>query len=247
MRWTRQRRRARRSQGESLVSDRPARRRTALKRTAKACGSGTRCWCQVGGGFCGPNRAQQTFNPPMTVTTRIRRRGERAISRKTIAQGMPDASAEPVCSCALSFVHFCTRDRGCSAHPAFPCSLSGAVRATPRTHRAARRRTRIRCLKFESEIDASAPCDWRTDQQRHCERSEAIHLSAQRKNGLLPPSLVELRRTSRRGVYHRAGQRPDPLAPRNDAEGNYSFSRPAGAGWPWPCCCLSCSLARWRP
>ena len=46
-------------------------------------------------------------------------RGEHVISRKTIAQGRPDASAEPVCSCAL-FYFSCTRDRGCSAHPAFP-------------------------------------------------------------------------------------------------------------------------------
>src|SRR5258708_5683821 len=30
------------------------RRTTAPKRTAKACGSGTRCWCQVGGGFASP-------------------------------------------------------------------------------------------------------------------------------------------------------------------------------------------------
>ncbi len=29
----------------------------AGSRTAKPCGSGTRCWCQVGGGFCQPNRA----------------------------------------------------------------------------------------------------------------------------------------------------------------------------------------------
>ena len=29
-------------------------RRTMLKRTAKACGSGTRCWCQVGGVFSNP-------------------------------------------------------------------------------------------------------------------------------------------------------------------------------------------------
>jgi hypothetical protein len=31
-------------------------------------------------------------------------------------------SAEPVCSCAHLFVHQCTRDRGCSAHPVFPAS-----------------------------------------------------------------------------------------------------------------------------
>jgi hypothetical protein len=37
------------------------------------------------------------------------------------------ASAEPVCSCAFSSA-FCTRDRGCSAHPVFPApsSLLGA-------------------------------------------------------------------------------------------------------------------------
>src|SRR6185312_7817929 len=39
-------------------------------------------------------------NPPTTVTRRIRRRGERDISRKAATQGMPGASAEPVCSCA---------------------------------------------------------------------------------------------------------------------------------------------------
>jgi hypothetical protein len=31
-----------------------ARRRTTLKRTAKPCGPGTRCWCQVGGGVVNP-------------------------------------------------------------------------------------------------------------------------------------------------------------------------------------------------
>jgi hypothetical protein len=33
------------------------------------------------------------------------------------------ASAEPVCSCAFLFAHFCTCDRGCSAHLVFPASL----------------------------------------------------------------------------------------------------------------------------
>src|ERR1700704_773967 len=49
---------------------------------------------------------------------------------------------------------------------------------------------------------------------RHCERSEAIHLAAQRKNGLL--------RCARndggllcRGVYRRGRRRRDPLAPSN--------------------------------
>jgi hypothetical protein len=44
--------------------------------------------------------------------------------------------------------------------------------------------------------------------------AEAIQLSALRRHGLLPPSLFELRRTSR-GACHRAALRADPLA-RND-------------------------------
>jgi hypothetical protein len=52
MRWTRQRRRVTVLQGGFSVSEQPARRRTALMRTAKPCGSGTRCWCQAVGGGC---------------------------------------------------------------------------------------------------------------------------------------------------------------------------------------------------
>jgi hypothetical protein len=66
----------------------------------------------------------QNPNPPMTVTRRIRRRGEHGISRKTIVQGMPgcsDCTCMLVCAC---YVHFCTRDRGCSKHPAFPAPSS---------------------------------------------------------------------------------------------------------------------------
>jgi hypothetical protein len=39
-------------------------------------------------------------------------RGEREVSRKTIAQGRPDASAEPVCSCACSCAHFAHETAG---------------------------------------------------------------------------------------------------------------------------------------
>src|SRR5205807_3854840 len=48
------------------------------------------------------------------------RRGERAISRKTIAQGRPDALRWTcMLVCALLCAN-CTRDRGRSAHPVFP-------------------------------------------------------------------------------------------------------------------------------
>ena len=44
--------------------------------------------------------------------------GERAISVKTIAQGMPDDLAEPVVTAACFL--FCRRAMGCGQHPAFP-------------------------------------------------------------------------------------------------------------------------------
>jgi len=66
-----------------------------------------------------PTGSEQSFNPPATEARRIRLRGELGISRQTIAQGMSDALRCPVCSCA-SHHSFCTRDRRCSAHPAFP-------------------------------------------------------------------------------------------------------------------------------
>ena len=55
--------------------------RAAQLRTAKPCGPGTRCWCQVGGGVSSPTGSRCTVNSPTTVTRRIRRRGEHGISR----------------------------------------------------------------------------------------------------------------------------------------------------------------------
>jgi hypothetical protein len=62
------------------------------------------------------------LHPPTTVTRRIRRRGERGISRKTITQGMPGASAEPVCSCAHPLSPLRTRPPVQRA-PGIPCAL----------------------------------------------------------------------------------------------------------------------------
>jgi hypothetical protein len=76
--------------GLNLVSDCRRARRTTFERTAKPCGPDTRCWCQVGGGYSSPTGVEQPQHPPTTVTRRIRRRGERGISRKAIAQGMPE-------------------------------------------------------------------------------------------------------------------------------------------------------------
>jgi hypothetical protein len=70
-----------------------------------------RCWRQV----CG-------FNLQMTVTNKPDHRGERGISRKAITQGMPGASAEPVCSCAHPHSSLRTRPRVQRAS-GIPCAL----------------------------------------------------------------------------------------------------------------------------
>jgi hypothetical protein len=119
MRWTRQRRARNVMAGRASARERSAaRRRTMLLRTVKPCGPGTRCWCQVGGGFAGPTGSGKTVNSQTTVTRRIRRRGERGVSRKTIVQGMPADTGEPVVTtvCLLPMHTGC----GCIGHPAFP-------------------------------------------------------------------------------------------------------------------------------
>ena len=67
-----------------------------------------------------PDRS--AIKPAATVTRRIRRRGEHGISRKAIAQGMPECSAVPVCSCAFSMHIFAHETAGaaCTRHSLLP-------------------------------------------------------------------------------------------------------------------------------
>jgi hypothetical protein len=58
--------------------------------------------------FAKPNRVRKTVNSPMTEATGIRLRGERAISRQTIAQGRPDAlrwTCMLVCALLCAIAH----------------------------------------------------------------------------------------------------------------------------------------------
>jgi hypothetical protein len=84
------------------------------------------------------DRVRDAVNSPMTEARGIRLRGERGISRKTIAQGMPECSD---CTCMLvcaSTTISCTRDRGCSKHPAVPApSCLGETIGKARAKRAA--------------------------------------------------------------------------------------------------------------
>jgi hypothetical protein len=120
MRWTQRRRARTRSQGGSPVSDHraPDERRQSVRqnRVVLAPVAGVKS-AEV---LVSPTGFGKTINSPMTVTRRIRRRGEHGISRKTIVRGTPECSD---CTCMLVCVFLCascTRDRGCSKHPAFP-------------------------------------------------------------------------------------------------------------------------------
>ena len=129
MRWTRAASARRRWSQGGIARERchVRARRTTAQRTAKPCGPDTRCWCQARGGFVGPTGSGKTFNPLATVTRRIRGRGERGISRKTIAQGMPDCS---VCTCfsrvrsTLLFAH----EAAVKNAPGIACTLLFGVR-----------------------------------------------------------------------------------------------------------------------
>jgi len=100
----------------------------------------------------------QTINPLATVTRRIRRRGEREISRQTIAQGEPGVSGY-LWSTVCSFL--CT-DCGCQGHPAFPAPSDFSWRKN---------------FMQRPGRDASRECEGVAC--RHCERSEAIPLAAE--------------------------------------------------------------------
>ena len=114
--------------------------RAALLRTAKACGSGTRGWCQAGGGCSNPTGFAGPSIRQTTEAKGIRLRGERAISRQTIAQGRPDAlrwTCMLVCALLCAIAHEtagAARTRS-SLRPLIPERASGQVqlgRVAPR-------------------------------------------------------------------------------------------------------------------
>jgi hypothetical protein len=94
-----------------------------------------RRWCQVSGSNSTDDGGKKARSPG-----RARRKPLKPLRREG-----RNASAETVCSCAFC-MHFCTRDRGCSAHPAFPApSLfrGSGISGKARTHCAARMRSHI--------------------------------------------------------------------------------------------------------
>jgi hypothetical protein len=120
LRWTRQR------QARKGIAGRVSRERPTGAQTNGAEAYGKTVWSwhpllvSSRRRFCEPDRVQQIVNSPTTVTRRIRRRGERGIRRKTIAQGRPVPRLIPVCSCAHSCALLAHETAGASQHPAFP-------------------------------------------------------------------------------------------------------------------------------
>ena len=116
------------SQGELAHERRPRADERRLKRTAKPCGSGTRCWCQAGGDVASPTGLRKIFNPPATEARGIRLRGEHGISRKPIAQGMPGCSGCTcmlVCASSSAILHTRPRVLAGTRHSLRPLSLEG--------------------------------------------------------------------------------------------------------------------------
>src|SRR3984957_17193184 len=121
-----------------------------LKRTVKSCGPDA--------SMVGVKSAEGKSARPGADEPAIRRRrrqtspilrGERDISCKAIAQGMSDCLRCPVCSCALSFAQFAHETAGaaCIRHSLLPLLFwrDNETQASGKA-RAARTRTRIRCL-----------------------------------------------------------------------------------------------------
>jgi hypothetical protein len=134
------------------------------------------------------NRIDCAIKPAAMEARGIRLQGEHGISRKAIAQGMPECS-DCTCMlvCAFLCMH-CTRDRGCSVRPAFPAPSvfwEGTSSCNPRALCVARMRSHI-CRMGRAQRNPSLTCGLdgyrfappilRTS--RHCERSEAIHSAA---------------------------------------------------------------------
>ena len=134
--WTRQRQ-AREGVRRAVIRERIQRAgRTALMRTAKPCGPDTRGWCQAAGG---------EVDPTGSISHQAGSDGGKTNSSPGRARHKPSnhcAGNAGVLRLYLYarvrlYIISCTRDRGCSKHPAFPAPSregqsswknSGAVR-----------------------------------------------------------------------------------------------------------------------
>jgi hypothetical protein len=130
-------------------------RRTRLKRTAKSCGSGAAVLALSRRLRIDPS--DRARYPADNGGKRAVLRGEHEVSRKAIAQGRPECSRCPVCSCAVLFAQIARETAGAASTRSSLRPLNeraGRLSSKPRTQCAARTRSRIQ------------------QESRHCERSE---------------------------------------------------------------------------
>ena len=101
--------------------------RAALLRTAKACGSGTRGWCQIGGGFREAQPGSQDRQFADDGGKRNSSPGRACHKPSNHCAGKAGCSPLDLYARVRTSLCHCTRDRGCSAHPVFPApSHAGA-------------------------------------------------------------------------------------------------------------------------
>jgi hypothetical protein len=144
MRWTRQRQ-AREVVRRAVIRERARRaRRTALKRTAKPCGSGTRGWCQAAGG---------EFDPTGSISHQAGSDGGKRNSSPGRARHKPSNHCAGNAGVLRLYLYARVRTSSCTLHtrprvqqaPGIPCSLSGGTRFMQASgaSRAARRRGHV--------------------------------------------------------------------------------------------------------
>ena len=148
-RWTQQCRARKRLQGGiNSVSDRSGVQTTGVDAYGK------NVWARrldAGVKSCGRAENRTGLMCPFRKATEAREpvhRGERAISRKAIAQGMSDVLRCPVCSCAAFLCTFAHETAGAARirHSLRPLILEGEDSGKPRAHGAAR--LRVFCNDF---------------------------------------------------------------------------------------------------
>src|SRR5712671_5632386 len=105
-----------------------------LLRTAKSCGPDAPTLASSSRSCVGPTGFRQNLALRMTVAKEPGHRGEHDISRKTIACGNAGRSGVLVVTRVRSTDTKCTRDRGCSGHPAFPTPSRGRDSCMTRAH-----------------------------------------------------------------------------------------------------------------
>ncbi len=148
--------------------------RTRLMRTAKSCGPGASTLASsLAGAILAGRRRQNSPIPGESTKETV----------KTIAQGRPGRSGEPVVTMLVYFVFYRTRGCGCIVRPAFPApSLLRGPTASGKT--------RAKNMRRERERLSSRHCEERSDeaiQRSACRAMDCFASLAMTIDGYLLP------------------------------------------------------------